>query len=205
MILRKRMFQSISWIKRREDIILSIASQLEGKVLVEIGTDGGSFANFLLANTKDTKLYCIDPYQRYEDYKDAINNVTGDALYQSTYSKLKQSFGDRVQFIRKFSSDAVADIEDEVDFLYIDGNHQYTYVLEDLQKFFPKVKAGGIIIGDDAVDLNENERDKEGNVYIEWGPGCFGWYGVKKAFEDFLATQEVKEGLLINNQYCIHK
>jgi predicted O-methyltransferase YrrM len=199
------MFQSISWTKRREDIISFIAPQLEGKVLVEIGTDGGAFANFLLSNTVNTKLYCIDPYQKYDDYKDAINNVTGDALYQATYTKLKQSFGDRVHFIRKFSSDAAQDIEEEIDFLYIDGNHQYNYVIQDLQHFFPKVKAGGIIIGDDAVDVHEEKRDADGNEYIEWCPGCFGWYGVKKAFEDFLSTQEVKEGILINTQYCVKK
>jgi len=33
--------------------------------------------------------------------------------------------------------------------VYIDGNHQYEFVLQDLCTFAPKVKVGGMICGDD--------------------------------------------------------
>ena len=35
------------------------------------------------------------------------------------------------------------------DFVYIDGNHDYEFVLKDLETWFTKVKPGGIIFGDD--------------------------------------------------------
>ena len=52
--------------------------------------------------------------------------------------------------VRKKSSDAVEMFEDNsIDFLFVDGNHEYEYVLEDLRNYYPKVKPGGIICGDD--------------------------------------------------------
>ena len=41
-------------------------------------------------------------------------------------------------------------IEDEsVDFIYIDGNHQYLSVMEDLTIWNKKIKIGGVIAGHD--------------------------------------------------------
>ena len=78
------------------------------------------FSDFILENSKSSKLYCIDPYISYAEYDDAINDKTGDDLYNETYNKLKNKWGDRIIFIRKFSKDYVNDIPDEIDFLYID-------------------------------------------------------------------------------------
>ena len=38
---------------------------------------------------------------------------------------------------------------ESVDFVYIDANHSYTYVRDDIQTWLPKVKKGGIIGGHD--------------------------------------------------------
>lgn len=37
----------------------------------------------------------------------------------------------------------------EIDFLYIDGDHSYEGVKKDIKMWFPKVKSGGLIGGDD--------------------------------------------------------
>jgi len=34
-------------------------------------------------------------------------------------------------------------------FVYIDGNHDYDFVLQDLKLWFPKVKNKGLLFGDD--------------------------------------------------------
>jgi predicted O-methyltransferase YrrM len=48
------------------------------------------------------------------------------------------------------SSDAVSQFEDgTIDFIYIDGNHQYDFVKKDLELYVPKIKSGGIISGHD--------------------------------------------------------
>ena len=39
--------------------------------------------------------------------------------------------------------------DNHFDFVYIDANHDYEFVLKDLKTWFPKVKSKGILFGDD--------------------------------------------------------
>jgi hypothetical protein len=135
---------------------------------------------------------------------DSINNVTGDNLYNTTKNYLTSKFGDRFNIIRKFSNDAINDVPDNVDFVYIDGNHKYSYVYEDLCVWYKKLGPNGIIIGDDAVDVDETKRNNEGNIFIEWCPGCYGDYGVVKAFNDFIRIHKCY-GKKIGTQFVIYK
>jgi len=175
---------------------------IENGVFVEIGTHSGDFAQHILSCSSNSKLYCIDPYISYNEYDDAINNITGDKLYFDTRNKLKSLYGDRVIFIRKFSEEAVNDIPDEIDFLYIDGNHRYKYVQKDLELYYQKVKKNCYIIGDDAVDSDDKNRNENGDVLITWCPGCYGHYGVIKAFREFCISKQLS-GNIIGNQYQI--
>lgn len=177
----------------------------KNSIAVEIGTDEGNFSEKILNANENITLYCIDPYISYDDYKDAINTKTGDELFKKTYNKLKSKYGERVKFIRNFSSDK-STIENipPIDFLYIDGNHSYKYVLEDLENYYPKVKNGGIIMGDDAVDLDESKRDCNGDVLINWSYNCYGYYGVVNAFNNFIKLNKI-QGSLIGNQFVIKK
>lgn len=188
----------------RNELITNIVSNIHNGVFVEIGTHEGMFAELILNNSVGSNLYCIDPYIKYNEYEDAINNITGDNLYNKVYHNLKTKYGKRVEIIRDFSNKAVNSIPDNIDFLYIDGNHQYKYVIDDLNNYYSKVKNGGIIVGDDAVDFDENLRNKQGDVYIEWCIGCYGKYGVIKAFNDFFIDKN-DERKIIGNQYYVKK
>jgi hypothetical protein len=57
--------------------------------------------------------------------------------------------------IRKMSMDAVKDFEDSsIDFVYIDGNHSFKYVSEDICEWIKKVKEGGVVCGHDYIYSN---------------------------------------------------
>ena len=188
----------------RHDLVKSVIETIENGIFVEIGTHTGDFAHHILSNSTNSILYCVDPYLSYTDYDDAINDVTVDSFYQTTYNRLKSMYGDRVIFVRKLSGDAVKYIPNDIDFLYIDGNHRCSYVRNDLELYYPKVKLGGVIIGDDAVDVDESARNENGDVLITWSPGCYGHYGVIKAFREFCADKTI-DGTIIRNQYQIKK
>ena len=188
----------------RHALVKGIVENIENGIFVEIGTHAGQFADHILRNSKNSVLYCIDPYISYENYDDAINNITGDKLFDKTYKELKAKYGDRIIFVRKFSEDACKYIPENIDFLYIDGNHRFSYTYKDLELYYPKVKSGCYIIGDDAVDVDDTKRNSNGDVLITWCEGCYGHYGVIKAFREFCSHNSVS-GEIMGNQYVVKK
>lgn len=161
----------------------------DGGIFVEVGTWEGEFSQELLANTNCKKLYCVDPYKHFdnEEYPDGMNTLTQqqfDDKYENVRKRF-EVFGNRVEFIRKESMEAAKLFEDNsLDFVYIDGNHDYKYVLADIQAWYPKVKVGGWLCGDDIYSQNLEEHDKDGNVLRVWSPNCWGKYGTYKAIVD---------------------
>ncbi len=115
------------------------------RVGAEIGTATGKYAQkFCQAGLK---LYCIDPWKEYEDYKDANTSERLSSEYEGAKRRL-ESYDCTI--IRKMSMEAVKDFEDgSLDFVYIDGHHGFKYVAEDLWEWSKKVRKGGIISGHD--------------------------------------------------------
>lgn len=160
-------------------------------VCVEVGTWKGEFSEYILAKDSVKKLYCVDPYKHFtnNEYPDAINNATQeefDSIFTNLVTKLKKKFDNKVEFIRQLSTEAVKSFEDNsLDFVYIDGNNDYSYVLEDLNAWYPKIKKGGYLCGDDVYSQSLSEHDSTGNITMVWSHNCWGKYGTYKALLDF--------------------
>ena len=117
------------------------------KVGAEIGVELGKFSECLARKVPCEKLYCIDPWVTYGDQ---FTRHNPDEFYDLALEKLNKY--DCVEIIRKFSMEAVKDFEDEsLDFVYIDGNHDFPHVTEDINAWSKKVRKGGIISGHDYV------------------------------------------------------
>lgn len=115
---------------------------------VEIGVRSGENARNIIMNLPIKKLYLVDPYLPYHD-----NNTFRDKKFQeAVYEKAKQNlspYTDKVFFIKKSSEAALCDIPDNLDFVYVDGNHDYEYVKRDIESYFSKIKNKGLIGGHD--------------------------------------------------------
>lgn len=116
-------------------------------ICIEIGTSSGLNALSMLRELNIKKLYLIDPYISYtQDEKlwDSSKNAERFArLILTSYNK-------KIQFIKMKSEDAVKIFaDDSIDFVYIDGNHDYEFVKKDIELYYSKVKKGGIIGGHD--------------------------------------------------------
>lgn len=62
-------------------------------------------------------------------------------------------FTDKLVVFRHFSKDAARLIPDgELDYVYLDARHDYEGVMGDLERYYPKVRTGGILAGHDFVD-----------------------------------------------------
>lgn len=98
----------------------------------EIGVQKGIFSNQILKFWKG-KLLCVDIWEIEDDYAEA-----------------KKLLRDNATLIKDTSVEASKTIKDlSLDFVYIDADHHYNNVLEDLYAWYPKVRKGGIISGHD--------------------------------------------------------
>jgi len=132
-----------------------IIEQKNLKIGAEIGVAFGGHAESLLKISTIEKLYGIDPYLHMANYQDPMNlpQAQFDVLYEFTLERLK-SYKDRYQHIRTLSKEAVTQIAEQIEFVYIDADHSYQGVWSDLCTWFPKVKIGGIIGGHDYNHVN---------------------------------------------------
>jgi len=110
---------------------------------VEVGTRKGEFATALCDANRDMHLWCVDPWMAYDAGHGVASQERQEKLYAHAMNQIK---GHNITVIRKTSMDAVSEFEDQsVDFVYIDANHQFDFVVCDLIYWAPKVRMGGIV------------------------------------------------------------
>lgn len=131
----------------RDDLIGWIRD-LDFKVGVEIGVERGFYAEMICKFNPQLKLYAIDPWNAYEGYRDHTNQEGLERLYG--YAKRRLEPMENCEIIKDFSMEAVKKFDDDsVDFVYIDGNHELPYLINDIIQWSRKVKLGGIVAGHD--------------------------------------------------------
>jgi len=80
--------------------------------------------------------------------------ITAEGVKKMDYSKCKNIAIEKLKnypvvWIFKPSEKAVVDVKEELDFVYIDGNHSYEFVKKDIQLYYQLIKADGVIGGHD--------------------------------------------------------
>ncbi len=165
---------------------------------VEVGTFKGDFAKTILSSWGGT-LYMIDPWRglgsEYEDISNMVNQEHANA-YHDTMNSIK-GFEHRAFMLRGLSSELIDLFQDEsLDFVYIDANHAYDFVVEDINLWFPKVKKGGLVMGHDYIlfggtkegwylDPNFAENGKDKFIWSGDGKTYGGKFGVNPAVDEF--------------------
>jgi hypothetical protein len=134
-------------------------------------------------------LYLVDPYVPFTSFvKGRKEPLAKHEEYMGEMLKRITPHGDKVLFLRKPSLDAANEIPNELDFVYIDGNHSYDSVMEDITTYYPKVRNGGIIGGHDYLSVYQPNLTKAVDDFAkEYGYevkyGCidiYDWWVVKK-------------------------
>lgn len=120
----------------------------------EIGTDQGIFAKYLFDTIPNLHLICVDPWKA-EAYEPGQQPESGEnqEFFDRRYEETKQRLIFKNASIwRETSMEAVKDvIAESLDFVYIDGNHDFLNTTQDIHHWFKKVKPGGILAGHDYV------------------------------------------------------
>lgn len=153
-------------------IIPKLINENECKIVCEVGVAFGTHAITILDTTNVQKIYGVDPFQHFSNltyvcwmnFEERIQNI----LYCLVESRFEQ-YNDRAVLIRKTSKDAAATFHSKYfDLVYVDANHSYENVMEDLTLWFDKVKHRGILAGDD-----------------------YGWPSVARAVDEFFGERNI--------------
>jgi hypothetical protein len=117
----------------------------------EVGVMCGTFSKEILKVWKGKTLFMVDSWRQRDDYPEIANvpnEVHLDALVK-TYA-VTNHYGDRAAILKMSSLAAAERFKvGELDFVYIDANHNYGAVIRDITTWAPKVRGGGIIAGHD--------------------------------------------------------
>lgn len=136
--------QRLPWYPRRgtRDDLVKVFAQLGFRQGVEIGTQYGKFAATICRANPDLQLTCVDPWSNYRDRRRSTQEKQ-DEIYAAAVKALEPY---RVKIVRRTSLQAVPMFAAaSLDFVYIDGNHEFDYVMRDLIEWQPKVRSGGIV------------------------------------------------------------
>lgn len=109
------------------------------RVGIEVGVDHGMFSEVLLRRSGLEVLYSVDSWA----------NEVGLARVNEVAERLRR-FGPRSRIRQCTSAEFAASmIPGQADFVYLDADHSYESVVEDIAMYWPIVRSGGCLAGHD--------------------------------------------------------
>jgi hypothetical protein len=190
----------------RIELLDKILPQIDGGIGVEVGTFKGEYSKEIIKRFNGT-LFMVDVWNELSnEYIDASNHKNfKNGVYGECINNIK-GFEDRAIMIRSNSKIASNFFKnDSLDFVYIDANHAYDFVKEDINLWYPKVKSGGYVMGHDYIlgdwsnpPFAENGIDK--HIWVNKGDGgefniYAGIFGVNPAVDEFCKNNNYKINL----------
>jgi predicted O-methyltransferase YrrM len=137
---------SPNWFHHGEEI-LTLLELNQAKICVELGSNRGcsAIAMARLIRKWGGKLTCVDTWSQsqpgYVDLADFVANVAAAGVTET------------VDAIRRTTLEAAADWDrGPIDALYVDAGHTKEECLADLKAWWPHIRVGGLVIGDDYDD-----------------------------------------------------
>ena len=134
-------------------ILYTVSKKLrDGSVAVEIGSYLGASSCFISKGLNQTsKLYCIDTWgnhaMSYGDEDTGDNNLTEKDTYVE-FRKNTEKYRSKIIELRGWSTEVIKELIDQekkIDFLFIDGDHNYEGVKADWNLYSPLLTRGSLI------------------------------------------------------------
>lgn len=154
-------------LKNRRTMVESLKND-DFKKAVEVGVRTGWYSKYILDHTNMT-VDCVDPW---EPNKELGDHKAASEAYDFC-KNLLSPYADRCKLVKAYSPE-VADLyeDNSLDFVYIDGLHDYESVKKDMNAWYKKVKPKKILSGH---DFNTHK-----------------WPGVVQAVEEFCKENNLK-------------
>jgi hypothetical protein len=164
----------------------------KGAVGAEIGVWRGEFSKGLLRAAEPRELHLVDPWKfvpsfpsRWYGGMEAKSQADMDAIFAEVQDQFRTN--PAVHILRKPSLEAAEAFPNgKFDWVYIDGDHSEEAVLNDLRSWAPKLKRGGLLVGDDF-----QWRDEAGD------------FSVRRAVLRFVDERKLPLKFVVNGQFAI--
>lgn len=148
---------------------------------VEVGVQYGKYSEHILLHSGLSLLISVDPWKHYADGygNDSANfeQDKQDRIYAEACVRLEQ-FDERSVVLRMESQTAARLFAPGTfDVVYLDANHSYESVRDDIAAWWPLIKPGGVLAGHDYV--SEDRKREIDRPY----------YGVKRAVDEFVQRE----------------
>ncbi len=150
---------------------------------VEIGVFEGENALSLLRKSNIKMLYLIDPFIESEAYTQ--NEIS--RAFNKAERKLRK-YKDKITWVKKKSEEVVNEIPNNLDFVYIDSCHLYEGVKKDIELYYPKLRKGGLLAGDDFPKSKYDDGKQN---------------GVNKAVLEFIKKRDLNLYTLLQDWWVI--
>jgi hypothetical protein len=119
---------------------------------LEIGTYAGISALLIKETNPTIDVTCVDPYFPNAELENRLK-YSMDELYYKTLTQISKTDGypNGIRLIRGDSKRIIPMFKDDYfDVVFIDGDHSYESVRQDIIQSYPKIKNNGIIFGHDS-------------------------------------------------------
>lgn len=120
----------------------------------EVGVWAGGFSERICQGIPGVSLLCVDLWAPYAGYREKKNSREAT---ESAYGEARLRLAPYgCELMRLSSLEAASVVPDQsLDFLYLDANHEASYVRADLEAWTPKIRPGGMLAGHDYREVPE--------------------------------------------------
>ncbi len=128
------------------------ALNVQINTIAEIGVNKGETSQYFRQLFPKAHLYLIDPWQLYSNYLFSATPISRKKNhYEKAHQTVQHTFKDdpNVTILRMTSLEALSHTPPLLDLVFIDANHEYTHVKQDILSWLPKVRPGGVLAGHD--------------------------------------------------------
>ena len=150
----------------------SVAQKYDNAHFVEIGCWKGRSTSCMgveiLNSNKNIKFDVVDTFRGSAEH----GNVDSDKLFNE-FTTNTEPVRSAINTVHKMTSLQASELyaDNSLDFVFIDASHDYENVMADIKAWYPKIKFGGTMSGDDY---------------------CPGWEGVMRAVDEYFGAGNIK-------------
>jgi hypothetical protein len=147
---------------------------------VEVGSWKGRSSLFMaveiINSKKNIKFDCIDPFIEVENGK---FKITHEELKNLFINNMKKVEGFYNLYVERSPLVTNRYEDNSIDFVFIDGGHEYEQVYSDIIAWLPKIKVGGYISGHDYIETSCGVKKAVDEIFQNYlgqiSTGNFGW------------------------------